>query len=337
MLVIGLAGTELDARERDWLQHDACAGVILFTRNFASRAQVAELSAAIREAAPRPLLVCVDQEGGRVQRFREGYSALPSLDGFGRQYASDPDAALAAAREHAWLMASEIRASGVDLSFAPVVDLGRGNLAIGDRAFSADPQVVAGFTRAYVQGMHDAGMAATLKHFPGHGSVREDTHFDTAIDDRPLAVLREEDLVPFVAGIDAGADAVMLAHVVYPQVAPEPAGYSPLWINDILRGSVVDGGLGFRGVVFSDDIGMAAAFSAGGVRERIDAHLDAGCDVVLVCHPELVDDSLTAVEGRTLNTMALTGLIGRGPMGWDGLLADARYAPARSRQQGGIA
>jgi len=326
MLVIGVAGTELNARERDWLQHDACAGVILFTRNFASRAQVAELSAAIREAAPRPQLVCVDQEGGRVQRFREGYSALPPLEAFGREYAADPTAALERARRHAWVMASEVRASGVDLSFAPVVDLGRGNLAVGDRAFSDDPRVVAEFARAYVRGMHDAGMAATLKHFPGHGTVREDTHVDHAVDDRPLEEIRAADLVPFEAGIDAGADAVMLAHVVYPQVAPEPAGYSRVWIEDILRGDHASGGLGFRGVVFSDDIGMAAAFSAGGVKARIDAHLDAGCDVVLVCHPELVDESLAAVEGRKLNTMALTGLIGRGAMGWDGLLADARHA-----------
>jgi beta-N-acetylhexosaminidase len=332
MLVIGVAGTELTAQERDWLQHDACAGVILFTRNFASKAQVAELSHAIREAAPRPQLVCVDQEGGRVQRFREGYSALPSLEGFGRMYASDPVAALELAQEHAWLMASEVRASGVDLSFAPVVDLGRGNRAIGNRAFSDDPQVVAEFTRAYVRGMHAAGMAATLKHFPGHGSVLEDTHFDDAVDDRPLDEIRALDLVPFVAGIEAKADAVMMAHVVYPQVAPEPAGYSPLWINRILREE-----MGFRGVVFSDDIGMAAAFSAGGIKSRIDAHLDAGCDVVLVCHPELVDESLAAVAGRQLNTMALTGLIGRGAMGWEGLLAEARYGTAQDRLSGDIA
>ena len=163
MLVIGIAGTELQAREREWLQHDACAGVILFTRNFASRAQVAELSQAIREAAPRPQLVCVDQEGGRVQRFRDGYAALPSLEGFGHAYAEDPATALSLAREHAWLMASEIRASGVDLSFAPVVDLGRGNRAIGDRAFSADPQVVAEFTRAYVEGMPEmSGLPPTM-------------------------------------------------------------------------------------------------------------------------------------------------------------------------------
>jgi beta-N-acetylhexosaminidase len=174
--------------------------------------------------------------------------------------------------------------------------------------------------------MHSAGMGATLKHFPGHGSVLEDTHFDNAVDDRPLEQLRALDLVPFVAGIEAQADAVMMAHVVYPQVAPEPAGYSPRWINGILRGE-----MGFRGVVFSDDIGMAAAFSAGGVKARIDAHLDAGCDVVLVCHPDLVEESLAAVAGRKLNTMALAGLLGRGALGWDGLLADARYGAAQQR------
>jgi len=264
MLVIGVAGTELTAQEREWLQHDAVAGVILFKRNFASRGQVAELSAAIRAAAPRPQLICVDQEGGRVQRFREGYSALPPLQGFDALYATDREAALALAEQHAWLMASEVRASGVDLSFAPVVDLGRGNLAIGDRAFSADPQVVAAFTAAYVRGMHSVGMAATLKHFPGHGSVREDTHFHDASDPRSLDELRALDLIPFAAGITAGADAVMMAHVVYPQVAPEPAGYSPRWIQQILREQ-----MGFRGVVFSDDIGMAASFSAGGVKARV--------------------------------------------------------------------
>ncbi len=326
MLVIGVAGTELTAQEREWLQHDAVAGVILFKRNFASRGQVAELSAAIRAAAPRPQLICVDQEGGRVQRFREGYSALPPLHGFDALYATDREAALALAEQHAWLMASEVRASGVDLSFAPVVDLGRGNLAIGDRAFSADPQVVAAFTAAYVRGMHSVGMAATLKHFPGHGSVREDTHFHDASDPRSLDELRALDLIPFAAGIAAGADAVMMAHVVYPQVAPEPAGYSPRWIQQILREQ-----MGFRGVVFSDDIGMAASFSAGGVKARVDAHLDAGCDVVLVCHPELVEESLRAVEGRTLNTAALLGLIGRGALGWDGLLADSRHGTTQSR------
>ncbi len=326
MLAIGIAGHELSLQERDWLQHPGCAGVVLFARNFASKQQVAELVQAIREAAPRPQLICVDQEGGRVQRFREGYSKLPPLEGFDALYRRDAGAALALAKEHAWLMASEIRATGIDLSFAPVVDLGRGNRAIGNRAFSPDPQVVAAFTRAYVEGMHDAGMVATLKHFPGHGSVLEDTHYDEAVDNRTLDTMRELDLVPFVAGIEAGAEAVMMAHVVYPQIAPEPAGYSSRWIKDILRGE-----MDFRGAVFSDDIGMAAAFSAGGVKARIDAHLDAGCDVVLVCHPDLVDESLRAVDDRELNTMGVVGLLGRGAPGWDGLLADARYGEAQMR------
>jgi beta-N-acetylhexosaminidase len=325
MLVIGVAGTELTAQERDWLQHDACAGVILFKRNFVSKAQVAELSAAIREAAARPQLLCVDQEGGRVQRFQDGYSALPPLEAFGRLYDRDRARALGLAEEHAWLMASEVRATGVDLSFAPVVDLGRGNLAIGNRAFSTEPEIVSEFTRAYVRGMHAAGMAATIKHFPGHGTVREDTHFDVAVDHRTLDELRATDLVPFAAGIEADAEAVMLAHVTYPQVAPEPAGYSPFWIDTILRKE-----MGFRGVVFSDDIGMAAAFSAGGIKQRIDAHLDAGCDVVLVCHPELVEESLDAVKGRALRQDICSPLMGRGEHAWASLLADARYARAQA-------
>ena len=326
MLQIGVSGHELTARERDWLQHDACAGVVLFGRNFASQAQVHELCQAIREATSRPQLICVDQEGGRVQRFREGYSKLPALQGFEALYQADADAALALAREHAWLMASEVRASGVDMSVAPVVDLARGNRAIGDRAFAEAPQVVSAFTRAYVEGMHAAGMAATLKHFPGHGSVLEDTHHAAAVDPRSLDEMREQDLLPFAAGIAAGADAVMMAHVTYPGIAPEPAGYSAHWIGDILRTQ-----MGFRGVVFSDDIGMAAAHSVGGVKARIDAHLDAGCDVVLVCHPQQVDEALRAIEGRTLNSMALINLIGRGPLAWDSLLADARRTQVQAK------
>ncbi|MEO8741775.1 MAG: beta-N-acetylhexosaminidase [Lysobacteraceae bacterium] len=324
MLVIGIAGTTLAIDERDWLQHPSVGGVILFTRNFESREQVSDLVAAIRAAASRPQLLCVDQEGGRVQRFRDGFAALPSLDGFGQMHALDAKAALVLAEEHAWLMASEIRALDVDLSFAPVVDLGRGNRAIGNRAFSANPQVVAEFTRAYVRGMHAAGMAATLKHFPGHGSVLEDTHFDAATDPRSLDTLRAEDLVPFGAGIDAGAEAMMLAHVTYPAIAPEPAGYSPRWINEILRGD-----MGFRGVVFSDDIGMAAAHSVGGIGARIDAHLDAGCDAVLVCAPELVADSLAAMDRRAAPRVdTLASLFGRGRTDWTALQSDPRHQHA---------
>jgi len=332
MLVIGISGHHLTPHERDWLQHASIAGVILFARNFSERAQVSDLCADIRACARRPLLICVDQEGGRVQRFRHGYAELPSLQAFGQRYADDPDATLQLAREHAWLMASEIRASGLDLSFAPVVDLALGNRAIGDRAFAADPQVVAAFTRAYVAGMHEAGMPATLKHFPGHGSVREDTHVDAAVDPRPLSALQASDLLPFAAGISAGAEAVMMAHVTYPAVAPEPAGYASRWIMDILRG-----GMGFRGVVFSDDIGMTAAEAAGGVRARIDAHLDAGCDLVLVCAPALVEDALAAMSQRPLsNAAAIASLVGRGNCGWQQLLAMPRHLQA-NRALGALA
>lgn len=330
MLVIGVAGKELSAEERDWLQHDACAGVILFTRNFTSRTQVSELSQAIREAAARPQLLCVDQEGGPVQRFREGFFRLPPLSRLGVIHERDAGTALKLAQDHAWLMASEIRALGIDLSFAPVIDLGRGNRAIGERAFHESPSVVSEFTHAYVRGMHEAGMAATLKHFPGHGSVLEDTHFDAAVDPRSLDVLRDEDLQPFVAGIEAGAEAVMMAHVTYPAIAPEPAGYSPRWMQDILRGE-----MNFQGVIFSDDIGMAAATSAGGVAARIDAHLDAGCDVVLVCAPTLVADALKAMDRRpATNITVLSTLMGQGTCVWDSLQAEARYDGVRTALSG---
>jgi len=324
MLLIGLAGTELTVQECDWLQHEACAGVVLFARNFASRQQVRELCSAIRATARLPQLICVDHEGGRVQRFRDGFTALPSLNQFGHLYEQDPAAALEQAEQHAWLMASEVRAAGVNLSFAPVAYVGHRNRAIGNRAFSGRADIVAELVLAYLRGMHSAGMAATLKHFPGHGTVIEDTHLETAVDNRPLDAIRTHDLIPFAAGIDAGAEAVMLAHVVYPQAAPEPAGYSPFWIQHVLRDE-----LGFRGVVFSDDIGMAAGATAGGVKARIDAHLAAGCDVVLVCHPELVEQSLQAVQGRRFNTLALASLMGSGTLGWEGLIADTRHGEAR--------
>jgi beta-N-acetylhexosaminidase len=175
------------------------------------------------------------------------------------------------------------------MSFAPVADLARGNLAVGERAFAADPETVSDLTQAYLRGMRLAGMAATLKHFPGHGSVAEDTHFDVAIDPRPLDMLRETDLVPFADGIAAGADAVMMAHVTYPAIDPRPAGCSRIWVEDILRGE-----LGFRGVVFGDDIGMAATESLGGIGARIEAHLLAGCDLVLACSASIVPEALAA-------------------------------------------
>jgi beta-N-acetylhexosaminidase len=322
MLMIGIAGTDLAARERAWLTHHAVCGVILFTRNFIDAEQVTRLVAELRAASPRPLLIAVDQEGGPVQRFRPGFTALPPLMRIGEVWSSAPARAVALAEEHAWVMASEMRALDIDLSFAPVADLGRGNRAIGIRAFHADPLVVSELTQAYVRGMHLAGMAATLKHFPGHGSVLEDTHVDVAVDARELDAMRDLDLLPFRDAIAMGADAVMMAHVVYPNVDVQPAGYSRRWIVDILRGE-----LGFRGMVFSDDIGMAAAFSAGGVAARIAAHRDAGCDVVLACHPDLVEDCLRACDELPgLPDDLVIALQGRVAQSWASLRGNVQRA-----------
>lgn len=293
MLLIGIEGHQLRAAEAAWVAHPAVAGVALFRRNYADPAQLRALVAQIRAASPAPRLLAVDQEGGRVQRFVEGFSRLPSLARIGEGYASAPAAALRLAEQHALLMVAELQAHGLDLCFAPVVDLGRGNRAIGDRAFAAEVDAVCALTQVYVRAMQAAGMPAILKHFPGHGSVLEDTHVDIAVDPRPYEALQAADLRPFVAGIEAGAVAVMAAHVQYPAVCELAAGYSPHWLGEILRGR-----LGFKGVILSDDIGMAAARAVGGVQARVKAHLEAGCDLVLACHPELVDESIAAVESR---------------------------------------
>ncbi len=293
MLFIGIEGSTLRETEARWIAHPGVAGVVLFRRNYAEPAQLRALNAQIRAASVAPRLIAVDQEGGRVQRFIEGFSRLPALARIGECYADTPARSVDLAAQHARLMVAELQAHGIDLSFAPVVDLGRGNRAIGDRAFAADVDAVCTLTRVYVRAMQAAGMPATLKHFPGHGSVLEDTHVDVALDPRSLEQLKAEDLRPFAAGIEAGAAAVMAAHVRYPAVCEQPAGYSRRWLGEILRGA-----LGFNGVVLSDDIGMAAAKAAGGVAARVNAHLDAGCDVVLACHPELVEDAVVALEAR---------------------------------------
>jgi beta-N-acetylhexosaminidase len=315
MLMIGIAGLELAANERDWLKAPGVCGVLLFGRNFASREQVTALIDSIREVAGEDFLVAVDQEGGPVQRFREGFTRLPPLAAIGAVYDRDPDDAIRLAEEHAWVMASEMRAIGVDFSFAPVVDLARGNAAIGLRAFHADPAVASELGQAYVRGMHLGGMAAVLKHFPGHGSVAADTHKAQAIDPRPLEQIRRDDLRPFAEGIDASVEAVMMAHVVYPAVDDQPAGYSRRWIETILRNE-----LGFTGAVISDDISMAAAGVAGTVTGRVQGHLDAGCDLVLACFPEVVDEAIAAVKGRIApgaeRLAALRGAIGST---WEGL------------------
>jgi len=316
LLVIGIRGRELTAEERDWIAQPQVSGVILFTRNFASRAQVAELVAAIREIRAQPFLLSVDQEGGPVQRFREGFTDLPALARIGDLYDRDPQRAIAIAEEHSWLMATEMRALDIDQSFAPVIDLKRGNRAIGERAFHTEPAAVSALGLAYLRGMRLAGMAATIKHFPGHGSVLEDTHFANASDPRTLDELRATDLIPFGDAIAAGAEAVMMAHVAYPAIDQHPAGYSKFWIQGMLRGEYR-----FRGVVFSDDISMVAAETVGGIPARIAAHVDAGCELVLVCRPEAVAESLRATQGQpACPDERLALLSGRVAANWDEML-----------------
>jgi beta-N-acetylhexosaminidase len=315
MLMIGLAGATLAASEHAWLKAPGVSGVVLFSRNFSTRDQLMKLIDDIREVGGDDMLIAVDQEGGPVQRFREGFTRLPPLSAIGAVYDRDPEDAIRLAEEHAWVMSSELRASGVDFSFAPVVDLARGNAAIGLRAFHANPAVAAELGQAYVRGMHLGGMAAVLKHFPGHGSVAADTHKATAVDTRPLDVIRREDLLPFVEGMAAHAEAVMVAHVVYPEIDAQPAGFSSRWIKDILRNE-----LGFGGAVISDDISMAAAGAAGGVAGRVHAHLDAGCDLVLACFPDVVDEAIAAVQDRAATSPErIAALRGDVASTWDGL------------------
>lgn len=291
-LVIGLAGTQLSAEEAIWLKRKVVAGVILFTRNFESRDQLLTLVAAIR-AVRKGLIICVDQEGGRVQRFRDEFVALPALADIGALHERRPAKGRRACVLHAKLMSIDILSTGIDLSFAPVADLARGNLAIGNRAFSEDPRRCAELATLYAATMQSQGMAATLKHFPGHGSVLPDTHFDLAVDERPASQIFRQDLLPFVTGILAHAKAVMTAHVSYPAIDAHAAGYSEHWLKHILRSQ-----LAFQGVIFSDDVGMVGGANVGSLAERIERHYQAGCDLILVCSAEATAEVMAQRLGR---------------------------------------
>jgi beta-N-acetylhexosaminidase len=279
-VMLDVEGLALSPADRDLLREPAVGGVILFSRNFASPDQLADLVAAIRAVRSPPLLVAADYEGGRVQRFRDGFTLIPPMRRLGHQFDSDPELAKTFAESCGWLIGSELRAFGIDLSFAPCVDLDWGlSEVIGDRSFHRDPEVVAVLATSLCRGMKNAGMAAVAKHFPGHGAVVADSHETLPIDRRPYGTLLD-DMQPYEKLVSRRAIAgVMLAHVVYAETDPLPAGFSPYWIREQLRGQI-----GFDGAVFCDDLSMKATASYGSMTKRARLALDAGCDMVLICN-----------------------------------------------------
>ena len=274
-LMLDLQGLSLDAEERELIRHPAVGGVILFARNVDSADQVRALTDAIRRESGRNLLIAVDQEGGRVRRLREGFSQLPALRTLGPEANAE---ALRRAQELGWLMASEVRAVGCDISFAPVLDLDYGTSeVIGDRSFGPDPAQVVPLARAYLHGMREAGMLGTGKHFPGHGFVAADSHTHVPVDERTPAQI--ERCLSVFRGLAGELGGIMPAHVIYPALDPLPAGFSRYWLQTVLREQ-----LQFHGCIFSDDLAMAGAHVVGDYHARAHAALDAGCDMVLVCN-----------------------------------------------------
>jgi beta-N-acetylhexosaminidase len=279
-VVADVEGTVLSDSDRERLRHPAAGAVILFARNYENPEQLRLLTEEIEKLREPALPVCVDHEGGRVQRFREGFTAIPAMRELGRLWDRDKESAREVARAAAYVIGAELGAHGIDFSFAPVLDLDYGGSSvIGDRALHYDPNAVGALAAAIVQGFADAGMAAVGKHFPGHGFATADTHSEAARDERPFAEIFRKDIAPYRTAFQAGLAGVMPAHVIYPQCDAEPAGYSRYWLQEVLRGK-----LGFDGLVFSDDLSMAGASAVGGPPERARAALAAGCDMVLLCN-----------------------------------------------------
>jgi len=293
LVMLDIEGKQLNDADRRRLGHPLTGGVILFSRNYDSPSQLEELTSEIHRLRRPPLIIAVDHEGGRVQRFREGFTRLPPMRALGAIWDAHPQRAKQLARDAGYVLASELRAQGVDLSFTPVLDLDFGNSAvIGDRAFHSQPQAVIELAGALIEGLTLAGMASCGKHFPGHGFVAADSHTEVPVDTRSLAQIEAADLFPFRELMAQGLSAVMPAHVIYPAVDDRPAGFSKTWLSQILRAQ-----LKFQGVIFSDDLSMEGARVAGDIVARADAALDAGCDMVLVCNrPDAADELLSRLQ-----------------------------------------
>ncbi len=325
-----VAGTTLTTAERDMLVHPLIGGVILFARNFESPQQLRTLTADLRALRSPPLLIGVDHEGGRVQRFRTGFTRLPPMRALGRLYDVDAAQARDLARAAGIVMAGELRAHGIDFSFAPVLDLDYGHsTVIGDRAFHADPEAVGDLAGALIEGLASMGMGAVGKHFPGHGHCAADSHVAIPVDERGLEAI-ERDMTAFRIAFTHGLAAVMPAHVIYPRVDAQPAGFSARWLREILRAR-----LGFDGLIFSDDLSMEGASVAGGAAERAAAALQAGCDMVLVCNkPDSAREVLTHLRAGPADA----GRIERMRSGHAGVQTDpdAAYRQAHAALEGAV-
>ena len=292
-VMLDVAGTTLTAEDEARLRHPLVGGVILFSRNYASTRQLTELTASIHALRSPPLLIAVDHEGGRVQRFRDGFTRIPPMRELGKIWDEHPKRAKHLAQQAGYVLAAELRACGVDFSFTPVLDVDYGSSGvIGDRAFHSEPQAIAELAHSLLQGLRQGGMHTVGKHFPGHGFVRADSHLEIPVDERTYTDIELSDLIPFRQMVNFGLTAVMPAHVIYPRVDSQPAGFSKKWLKDILRGE-----LGFEGCIFSDDLSMEGATVAGGIVQRAEAALNAGCDMVLVCNkPASADELLDGLK-----------------------------------------